>query len=231
MYLNLLVLFICVNFAVGLVTGVEGSPLHVGDMGTDECHPFPLYGIDNDPASPTYGEMVPIAPEVDPVIGRGITGLNDMTEVEAEMRHPTNSTDSDPSWLGDGNPFNAISEAASRGWKGMETMMNIVTGGYIMDIIEHTTLNCQLDSKAFLTTQAECDLQAPPHNVAPCENATYGMWIDPLNCDDPATPNVIERDCNPMWNTFKGGVQVIFGMLLVITIFYWITGRGHMLSS
>ena len=222
MYLNLLVLFICVNFAVGLVTGVEGSPLHVGDVQEGECHPYPIY--DDDPASPTYGEYV--APAVDPVIGRGITGLTDMADVEQEMRHPTNSTDTDPSWLGDENPFNAISEAASRGWKGMETMMNIVTGGYIMDIIEHTTLNCQLDSKAFLTTQAECDLQAPPDNVAPCENATYGMWVDPMDCaPEPA------GTCNAMWNTFKGGIQVIFGMLLVITIFYWITGRGHMLSS
>lgn len=210
MYLNLLVLFICINFAVGMVTGVEGSPLHVGVQEDGECHPFPV----TDSAGNT------IAPEVDPVIGRGITGMNNMTDIEREMQFPTNATDSDPDWLGDNNPFNAISEAASRGWKGMETMMNIVTGGYIMDIIEHTTLNCKLDSKAFLTTQAECDLQAPPHNVAPCQNATYGMWIDPLDGGD-----------NAMWSTFKSGVQVIFGMLLVITIFYWITGRGHMLSS
>jgi len=193
-----------------MVTGVEGSPLHVGVQDDGECHPYPV----------SDGDGERLAPEVDPVIGRGITGMNNMTDIEREMQFPTNSTDSDPSWAGDGNPFNAISEAASRGWKGMETMMNIVTGGYIMDIIEHTTLNCQLDSRAFLTTQAECDQQAPPHNVAPCQNATYGMWIDPLDGAD-----------NAMWTTFKSGIQVIFGMLLVITIFYWITGRGHMLSS
>ena len=224
-YLNYLIVFICINFAIGMVTGVDGSPLKV-DVDDSECQPYKIYAIDVDDldGDGDTTDLIRVAPEVDPIannpfgVGDNIDSIDDVT---GEMHRPTNSTEiSDGVFEGTGEWFDSISEAASRGWKGMETMMNIVTGGYIMDIVEHTTLQCQLDSTAFLTTQDECDLQAPPDNVVPCENATYGLWIDPLDGAD-----------NAMWSTFKGGIQVIFGMLLVITIFYWITGRGHMLSS
>jgi hypothetical protein len=32
-------------------------------------------------------------------------------------------------------------------------------------------------------------------------------------------------------DNIKNGVYIIFGVLMIITVFYWITGRGHILSS
>ena len=36
---------------------------------------------------------------------------------------------------------------------------------------------------------------------------------------------------NEMWVQFKYGVYIIFSMMMIITIFYWLTGRGHILSG
>ena len=58
MFVNLFVLFICINVALGLVTGVDGSPLKV-DMDGD-CEPYPIG----------------TAPEIDPIIGSGISGIS-----------------------------------------------------------------------------------------------------------------------------------------------------------
>ena len=261
MFVNLFVLFICINVALGLVTGVDGSPLKV-DMDGD-CDPFPLES----------------APEIDPIIGSGISGMSDMEDFTTEMVTPTNSTDTDPDWLGDGNPFNALSETATRGWKAMETMLNVASGGYIFDIIENTAFDCALDSRAFLGTTidptqniTECEAvkQADgsdhsPALEAPCANPFYGGMVSPKavtivqqECVDyytthawdilgdkdgqgnpipPVQPPVtINQPCfidvdNEMWVQFKYGVYIIFSMMMIITVFYWLTGRGHILSG
>ena len=46
MWINLILLFICINFAIGMVTGVEGSPMYVVQQ-VGECSPFPIYGEDH----------------------------------------------------------------------------------------------------------------------------------------------------------------------------------------
>ena len=221
-----------------MVTGVEGSPLYVVQQ-AGECSPFPIYGEDTDPNSPTFGQQIRLAPDVDPVVGGG--QFANMTEaVRGELVMPTNSTTT--SDFGDGEPFDALLEPATRGWKAMETMVHIVTGGYIFDIIQHTTLSCQLDNRAFLTGSINslgavvddmengnghnCSEQTTSngypnddHTTVPCQNWTYGLWYDPTDGD------------NPMWDTFKYGINTIFLMLMGITIFYWFSGRGHILSS
>jgi len=241
MFLNLMVLFICINFAIGMVTGVEGSPLKV-DLEDDECSPYRIMAPDvNDlDGDGNTTELIRVAPSVDPVTQNPFTGMGNMTDITGEMVMPTNSTTTDPTF-GEGNPFNALLDAAQRGWKGMETMVNIVSGGYIMDIVEHVSFSCSLDKRAFLTGSIVagqvvddmangnghvCSEQTTSngypnddHTTVPCENATYGKWTDPM------------AGGNAMFDTFKGGLQVIFSLLLVITLFYWLTGRGHMLSS
>ena len=238
MWINLIMLFICLNFAIGMVTGVEGSPLYVVQQ-AGECSPFPIYGEDTDPNSPTFGEQIRLAPDVDPVAGRGqFTNMTDA--IRGELVMPTNSTTT--SDFGDGEPFDALLEPATRGWKAMETMVHIVTGGYIADIIQHTTLSCQLDNRAFLTGSINslgqvvddmengnghnCSEQTTAngyqnneHLTVPCQNWTYGLWYDPTDGQ------------NPMWDTFKYGINTIFLLLMGVTIFYWFSGRGHILSS
>ena len=46
-----------------------------------------------------------------------------------------------------------------------------------------------------------------------------------------ATAPCLKDAHNPMWQDFKNGIYVIFTVLLMVTLFYWITGRGHILSS
>ena len=244
-----------------MVTGVEGSPLKV-ELGDDECHPYAIFAPDVDDldGDGDTTELIRVAPNVDPITQNPFgdeESISDLTGRDGEMAMPTNSTSTDPSF-GAGETFNGLLDAASRGWKGMESMLNIVTGGYIMDIVEHVSFSCSLDKRAFLTgsivngqvTDDEkngnghvCAEQTTSngypnddHTTVPCENATYGKWTDPMMKQDlediDGDGNTTEMiRWNPMFDSFKGGVQVIFGLLLVITIFYWLTGRGHMLSS
>ena len=248
MFVNLFVLFICINVALGLVTGVDGSPLKV-DMAGD-CDPYPIA----------------TAPDIDPIIGAGISGMSDMEDFSDEMVTPTNSTGTDPDWLGDNNPFNALTETATRGWKAMETMLNVASGGYIFDIIENTAFDCALDSRALLGTtinsndnvtecmavkQADGSDYNPPLEP-PCTNPFYGGMNKPKavttvqqECVDhytvnpwlaSAPPVAVNAPCfvdleNEMFVQFKYGVYIIFSMMMIITVFYWLTGRGHILSG
>ena len=253
MFVNLFILFICINVALGLVTGVEGSPLKVDIQGDCDFYPETVYGqdvndIDGD-GDTTEVIRLSGAPDIDPVIGES-GGSEDISDLTGEMITPTNSTDTDPNWLGDGNPFNALTDPATRGWKAMETMLNVVSGGYIFDIVENTTLHCELDNRTHLNTAEEC-LALPTPAVAPCVNPWFGQLISPKKvtneqdeCNeqhgftDPPT-NSIPTDAAPcfvdqkneMWIQFKTGVYVVFSMLMIITVFYWLTGRGHILSG
>ena len=49
-------------------------------------------------------------------------------------------------------------------------------------------------------------------------------------------PVVVNAPCfvdqeNEMFVQFKYGVYIIFSMMMIITVFYWLTGRGHILSG
>lgn len=245
MFVNLFLLFICVNFALNLV-GAAGSPLAV-DMDGD-CHPY-----------------LPGVVEVDPVIGQmdtagvedvwhtennapGQDGIIDIYDVQGQIKHPDDNTETAQGvWSGATGWFNSITDAASKGWAAMETMMNMVSGGYIVDIIENTSIDCQIDNRALLTTVEECSALPTPV-AAPCDNPYFGHMTKPrvvettgATCLDsfnktPPEANKATAPClrdadNIMWDQFKTGVYAIFSVLLVITLFYWLTGRGHILSS
>ena len=61
-------------------------------------------------------------------------------------------------------------------------------------------------------------------------NPIYNTGISSADC---ATASGIWAgdDANVMWDYLKGGLQSVIGFLIALTIFYWITGRGHILSS
>ena len=53
-----------------------------------------------------------------------------------------------------------------------------------------------------------------------------------LSCDmDPESPTYGEPIQNEVWSYFVGGIQVIFGFLLCLTLFNWLTGRSTDLGS
>ena len=60
----------------------------------------------------------------------------------------------------------------------------------------------------------QCDFTGSPDPTAPDYNPDYGTAV---------TPEV--------WNYFTDGIEIIVGILLVITLWYWISGKAHILSS
>lgn len=157
MYLSILVFFVIVNISLGILT-ISPSPLYV----ENNCF---------------YPDET--APNVDPAIE--ITGSN-MTSLIGETSIPTNSTVTDPLW-GSGEPFNAITEPFEQSYKSLETVKNIVTGGFVVKVIK---------------------------NVGLCVSGS---------------------ESNPMWDYFANGLEIVIGIFVVIAVFYFITGRGGILSS
>jgi hypothetical protein len=186
MIINLWLLFICLNVAFGLVH-VPGSPLSVYQY------------------VPGNNCFYPPGFEADPVAQSPI-GANDsidsMEDLEQEMAFPTNSTNVGGTGVyeGDESPFGFL-DSLSRSLKSVETMLGIMTGGYVYATLDHIMIACEQDKDP--------------------NSSTYGTLI-PM--DDGTGGNV-------MWDYIKTGFHLIIGFLIIITIFYWVTGRGHILSS
>ena len=195
----------CLNIGIGLMH-IPNTPLSV-PAGFGEC--FADY---EDVAGD--GGMVPIGDlqnrGIDPT-APGFASIGD------EMKVPTNSTATqgpgDPT--GGGEPFNQITESIEASYKTMETMKNFVTGGYVMNVINNINLQC--DTQPTLMTLAECQA-TPPEGwdtvTVPCTNPNFGQPIS-----------------NPVWDYFSIAFQVIISFLIIITLFYFITGRGTFLSN
>ena len=52
-----------------------------------------------------------------------------------------------------------------------------------------------------------------------------------LNCYFDKDGNLTKGTDHQFWTDFKMGINVIFLFLLILTVWYWISGRGHLLSS
>ena len=97
----------------------------------------------------------------------------------------------------------------------METMKNFVSGGYVMNVIGNLNLEC--DTQPTLLTLAECQANPPAGwngSTVPCDNPNFGQPV----------PNVV-------WDYFSTSFQVVVSFLVVVTLFYFITGRGTFLSN
>ena len=226
MFINILVLFICINFAIGLVTGVEGLPTYIDPTGQN-CQ---IYDPNAVPLDPTLG--IPS--------GQG-TEFSGIDEFVDRVQHPTEDTETaEGVWSGVTTWWNSTVDAASAGWGAMSTMMNLVSGAYIFDILENVSITCHLDNRAYLTTavmyDGNGDTCADLSLTVPCANPTFNQMIETDNTtcldDDVESPTYNSQiPCNYVWEEVKMGVNVIFSVLLAITLFYWLTGRGHILSS
>ena len=165
MITNLFLLFICVNVGLGIIH-VPGSPL-----------------------SPTNSScFYPDGMEADPVANQPMGdggSIDSMTDLESEIQYPTNSTDTGSgTFVGDGEPF-GIFDSLSRSLKSLEMMANLITGGYVMDTIQHLTIACEMDK----------DPNSPTYNqLIPMDDGSGG---------------------NAMWDYIKGGYQIIITLLIV----------------
>jgi hypothetical protein len=83
--------------------------------------------------------------------------------------------------------YNPITEAIESSYQAGETVKDFVLGGYITNILDHVSLNCDFDPNS----------------------PTYGQAID-----------------TAVWQYFKTGINVIFGLLVGLAVLYLITGRS-----
>ena len=187
MYLNLFLLFVCINFGLGILT-VSGTPL-TAPPNLQDCF------LDRS-----------VVPLINDTTTAGSLG-NNVLQAKGEFMIPVNNTAAGSPIGGTGlgpdssqqldqieefNPFIIVNA--------LITMKNFATGGHIMEVVDNMTF--------------QCDFTGSPDPTAPDYNPDYGTAV---------TPEV--------WNYFTDGVEIIVGILLVITLWYWISGKAHILSS
>jgi len=187
LYLNLFLLFVCINFGLGILT-VAGTPL-TAPPNLQDCF------LDRGNVSLINNTQV-----------AGSLG-NNVLQVKSEFMVPVNNTaagspigetglgpdsSQELNQLEDFNPFIIVNA--------LVTMKNFATGGHIMEVIDNMAV--------------QCDFTGSPDPTSPDYNDQYGTAV---------TPEV--------WNYFTDGFEIIVGILLVITLWYWISGKAHILSS
>lgn len=52
-----------------------------------------------------------------------------------------------------------------------------------------------------------------------------------LNCYFDEDGNLTQGQDHAFWTTFKTGMNLIFLFLIILTVWYWISGRSHIISS
>jgi len=52
-----------------------------------------------------------------------------------------------------------------------------------------------------------------------------------FNCSYDENGNLVDNGTSPVWDGFIDGFSFIVILLTIFTLFYWITGRGHILTS
>ena len=219
MYMNLLLLFICINVFLPLMT-VEGLPFY----NPDSC----FYHADTAPSS-------------DPAsLVENSSGVQyNTTSLMQEMRSPTNSTD--------GTMFDSITEPYEQLYQGLDTAKEYILGGYITKIIDHVSIDCVTD--ASLTSDrypngravigyVDNNPTSTSYNqlITKYVDSGSGTWLNNSCGSDDRTNGLIPASTpcyveNEVLNMFKGGINLIMGFLIVFLIFYWITGKGHLITS
>ena len=52
-----------------------------------------------------------------------------------------------------------------------------------------------------------------------------------ISCSYNATGHLVVGTEHPVWTGLKTGIKTLVTLLMVFTLFYWATGRGHILTS
>lgn len=52
-----------------------------------------------------------------------------------------------------------------------------------------------------------------------------------LDCSYNSTGHLVQGTEHPVWTNLKTGIQTLIVLLGIFTLFYWATGRGHILTS
>jgi len=206
MYMNLILLFICINMFLPLAN-INGLPF----ANSSDCY---------------FDETQ--LPSIDPAMSVNGSNSNTNTVLE-EMRSPThmNGTISMP-WDPIAEPFEML-------YQTLMTAKDFVLGGYITGVIDSFSSTC--------VTVPDSD---PMHSTIGYKDKniyspTYGQNIYKTNLIDGA-----DNTCSSTWTAgeqttcfqsnvvleqLKIGVNVLMGFLIIFLIFYWVTGKGHLITS
>ena len=207
--MNIILLFICLNVFLPLMT-VEGLPFY----NPDSCYYHANTAPDEDPA---------ISPN---------NNLGGSQSVMDEIRSPTNSTDS--------QPFDFITEPVEQLYSGANTAKEYIVGGYVTSIIDHIAVQCVTDP-SLASTQYPDGRSVIGYIDNNPQSSTYtqmikkyhdngaGGWTD-NTCPDTNPPS----GCfikNEVIEHFKTGINLIMAFLIIFLLFYWLTGKGHLITS
>lgn len=244
-YTHIFLFFMCVNFGLGMTTIVD-TPLSIptqyercfadftdsgqggmdlmvtwiGDDGIDNDNDGQIDEADEQVWAPPAGSLGDVLDEVievdswwgDDGVDNDLDGTID--EADEQIYGPSGQTinPQDPSGglTGTiGTFFDPITESVEGGYSILNTMKNFIAGGFIADVLGHITLTCDFTGSPIQF------LDAPANEVPnPDYNPDFGSPIQ-----------------NEVWSYFLGGVQIIFGFLLALTLFNWLTGRSTDLGS
>ena len=152
MIVNILVLFMCINLSLGLLY-IPGSPISISQS---SCF-YPEEAADGT-ARPGAD---PVNPDGIVYYMNGTAYVKTTDELGRELMYPTNSTQTAPGvWEGTGEWFGAITEPIERQYKALEVMLNMLTGGYIIDTINHMNIDCAMDNDPASSTYGKLVQQA-----------------------------------------------------------------------
>ena len=229
MIINILLLFMCINICLGLVY-VPGSPISISES---SCY-YPEYGTDSEGNQIDRPGTGPVSSDGILYYMNGTAYVKTTDDLGRELLYPTNSTQVSPGvWEGTGEWFGAITEPIERQYKSLETMGNMLTGGYIIDTLNHMNIDCIMDNDPTSATHGKLIRASTGYCTTFAANSTNPIYNTGISSADCATASGIWAgdDANVMWDYLKGGLQSVIGFLVALTIFYWVTGRGHILSS
>lgn len=178
MYINIIILVLCINFALGL-GHIEGTPITIPEA-LQTCY------LNYDQAkivgyNSTSNEYYPIGTGQEIVDLQ--TGLN-----------------------GTGG-FDPITEQIEGVYQTGVTIRNFLLGGYIVNVLDNISFQC---------VWVDGDENG---------NGIYEPELGELADGEIQVGEISTKDSNEVLMYFKVGVQVLFGFLLVLLIFYIITGK------
>lgn len=189
--------------------------------------------------NPGYGTgpgIDPIANNPDNVNAGTSTEVENMDDMIGEMANPTQQTETaEGIWTGPIDWWNSTTNSIEKMYKGIEMMINIVTGGYLMDTLDHVAISCIIDTDVtsptynqLIRNESGYCIDDTHTNYSVAQKYEFLVEGDESQC---TTVGGTWEAGNAMWNTVKDGVQTIFGILIAFFIYYQITGRGHILSA
>jgi hypothetical protein len=169
MYINIIILVLCLNFALGL-GHIPNTPITIPDA-YEKC----FLEYDNVQfIQLVNGTYVPV---------------NTGAEIAA-LQQSLNNTGYDP-----------ITENIESVYQAGVTVRNFLLGGYIVNVIDNISFSCEL------------------------QDTNENGQLDPVTEDNPGGDQYMPVQSD-VWAYFTGGIQIIFGFMLVLVIFYIVTGKS-----